>query len=208
MLPVNAQRQQEVLDTVRQSFARTSAQVAETQATVDRARDQYQEATRRVFRLYFARLRAAGLNLDFQVDGHLKPGDDGRFELEIRVRVGDKPPVHHDSQDLSGGQKAALSILMGMTAVALESDGAGFFLIDEPFAASDINKINELGSFLARTEAQYLLSMPTSSDLEQCGAWLGAVWTTTRTRGGVDARGKPVLAPAIKQGFLSGARDA
>ena len=208
MLPVNAQRQQEVLDTVRQSFARTSAQVAETQATVDRARDQYQETTRRVFRLYFARLREAGLNLDFQVDGHLKPRDDGRFELEIRVRVGDKPAVHHDSQDLSGGQKAALSILMGMTAVALESDGAGFFLIDEPFAASDINKINELGSFLARTEAQYLLSMPTSSDLEQCGAWLGAVWTTTRTRGGVDARGKPVLAPVIKQGFLSGARDA
>lgn len=207
MLPVNAARQQEVLDTVRQSLERTRAQVAETQLTADRAREQYQETTRRVFRAYFARLREAGLALDFQVDGRLEPRDDGRFEVDIRVRVGDKPAVHHDSQDLSGGQKAALSILMGMTAVSLESDGAGFFLIDEPFAASDINKINELGSFLARTEAQYLLSMPTSSDLEQCGAWLAAVWTTTRTRGGVDARGRPVLAPVVKQGFLRGARD-
>lgn len=207
MLPVNARRQQEVLDTVRQSLARTAAQVAETQVTVDRAREQYQETTRRVFRAYFARLREAGQALDFQVDGRLEPREDGRFEVDIRVRVGDKPAVHHDSQDLSGGQKAALSILMGMTAVSLESDGAGFFLIDEPFAASDVNKINELGSFLARTEAQYLLSMPTSSDLEQCGSWLGAVWTTTRTRGGVDTRGRPVPAPPIKQGFLRGARD-
>lgn len=207
MLPVNAARQQEMLDTVRQSLERTSAQVVETQQTAARAREQYQETTRRVFRAYFARLRDAGLALDFQVDGRLEPRDDERFEVDIRVRVGDKPAVHHDSQDLSGGQKAALSILMGMTAVSLESDGAGFFLIDEPFAASDVNKINELGNFLARTKAQYLLSMPTSSDLEQCGGWLAAVWTTTKSRGGVDARGRPVLAPIVKQGFLSGARD-
>jgi ATPase subunit of ABC transporter with duplicated ATPase domains len=192
---------------VKESLDRTAEQVREAEGKATAAREQYHETTRRVFRAYFARLREAADALDFQVEGRLEPREDGRFEVDIRVRVGDKPAVHHDSQDLSGGQKAALSILMGMTAVSLESDGAGFFLIDEPFAASDINKINELGSFLALTEAQYLLSMPTSSDLERCGPWLGAVWTTTRTRGGLDERGRPVLAPPVRQGFVRGARE-
>ncbi len=115
--------------------------------------------------------------------------------------------MHHDSEELSGGQKAALSMLMAMTAVALDDDGPGFFLVDEPFAASDVGKINELGAFLERTGARYILSMPTSADLAQCGPWLQAVWGCTRSRGGFDARGQPVLAPPVKQMFTAEARD-
>ena len=115
--------------------------------------------------------------------------------------------MHYTSSDLSGGQKAALSILMAMTAVSLESDGAGFFLVDEPFSASDVYKINELGDFLARTKAQYLVSMPTSSDVAQCGEWLSATWISTKSPGGFDGAGRPVLAPPVKLNFSNGTRD-
>ena len=121
--------------------------------------------------------------------------------------IDQKPPVHYASPDLSEGQKAALSILMAMTAVSLESDGAGFFLVDEPFSASDVYKINELGSFLARTKAQYLVSMPTSSDIAHCGDWLSATWISTKSPGGFDATGRPVVATRLKLNFSHGTRD-
>ncbi len=202
LLPTNAARQAAEVEAVRERLARLEDGLGRTQEAARAAQQQYQETTRRIFRSYWGRLQTAAQQLDFQVEGRLEPREDGRFSCEVRVRVGEKPAVHHDSEDLSGGQKAALSILMGMTAVSLESESAGFFLIDEPFSASDIHKINELGTFLGRTQAQYLLSMPTSSDIERCGDWLQAVWLCTRSRGGHQADGRPRLAPPIKLGFL------
>lgn len=61
--------------------------------------------------------------------------------------------------------------------------------------------MNELGTFLGRTDAQYLLSMPTFSDLERCGEWLESVWICTKSRGGVDEQGKVRLAPRVKLGM-------
>lgn len=207
LLPVNAARQEQEVAAVANRLETLRASLDLTQKAAEEAREQYQDTTRRVFRAYFARLREAAEALDFHVEGRLDPREDGRFSCDVRVRVGEKPPVHHDSEDLSGGQKAALSILMGMTAISLESEGAGFFLIDEPFAASDVHKINELGEFLARTRAQYLLSMPTTADLERCGTWLESVWTCTRSRGGFTDDGHPVLAPRVRLGFVHGGRD-
>lgn len=207
LLPQNHARQAAEAEAVERRLEVLRAQLDATRAAAEEARDQYQRTTRLVFRGYFARLREAGGALDFGIEGRLEPRENGRFSCDIRVAVGDKAPVHHDSEDLSGGQKAALSILMAMTAVSLESEGAGFFLIDEPFAASDVHKTNELGRFLDRTGAQYLVSMPTSADLDQCGPWLRATWTCTRSRGGFDAAGRPVLAAPVKLGFAVGARD-
>lgn len=208
LLPLNFERQRGEVGAVEERLQQLDAALAETRAAAESAREEYQQATRRVFRAYFARLRQDAKELDFTVDGELVPADNGRFRCEVRVGVGEKAPVHYGSGELSGGQKAAVSILMAMTAVSLESDGAGFFLVDEPFSASDVYKINELGSFLDRTGAQYLVSMPTSSDLEQCGPWLSAVWTCTKTRGGYDEARRPVLAPLVKLSFAPGARDA
>jgi hypothetical protein len=67
--------------------------------------------------------------------------------------------------------------------------------------------INELGDFLARTKAQYLVSMPTSSDVAQCGEWLSATWISTKSPGGFDGAGRPVLAPPVKLNFSNGTRD-
>ena len=105
---------------------------------------------------------------------------------------------------MSGGQKAALSILMAMTTMHVHGDAsaAGFFVVDEPFSASDVHKIQELGLFLDQTGAQYLVSMPTTSDLARCGAWLQAVLTCTKSIGGVDATGALRLAPPVKCSYV------
>lgn len=207
LLPTNHARQQSEVEAVTSRLEQIETARQKTQAAAEEAQEQYQRFTRRVFKHYFARLRDAGAALDFTIDGKLAPLPTGDFVCEIHVGVGQKVPVHYRSEDLSGGQKAALSILMGMTAVSLESDGPGFFLIDEPFSQSDLNKINELGWFLRRTGSQYLVSMPTSADVQQCGEWLSATWICTKTRGGVDERGRPVLAPPVKLNLATGARD-
>lgn len=206
LLPTNFTRQRDEVDAVELRLERLGARLAQTREAAEEARTQYQRFTRTTFRAYWRQLRDEAAKLDFDVRGTLHGRDDGRFECDVRVGVGAKAPVHHDSEDLSGGQKAALSILMGMTAVAFESESAGFFLIDEPFSASDVNKINELGRFLEQTGAQYLLSMPTSSDLEHCGDWLKAVWICTKTPGGHDDAGNPRLAPPVRVNVAHGGR--
>jgi len=91
-----------------------------------------------------------------------------------------------------------------MTTLRVHDDGAGagFFLVDEPFSASDTHKIQELGSFLASTGAQYIVSMPTTEELRRCGSWLQAVWTCTQTRGGRAEDGTLRLAPAVKCSYV------
>ncbi|MFT7621222.1 MAG: hypothetical protein ACI9WU_000383 [Myxococcota bacterium] len=80
--------------------------------------------------------------------------------------------------------------------------------MDEPFAASDTHKIRELGSFLARTGGQYLISMPTSMDIARCGPWLAAVLTCTRTPGGVDEQGQQRLAPPVRLSVVMNPSDS
>jgi ATPase subunit of ABC transporter with duplicated ATPase domains len=207
MLPINHQRQTQEVAAVEERLGRLAEAIERTREAADRAHHDYQRTTRLIFRDYFARLRRDAEQLGFRVEGELLNADTGRFRCEVRVGIDEKSPVHYASPDLSGGQKAALSILMAMTAVSLESDGAGFFLVDEPFSASDVYKINELGEFLSRTRSQYLVSMPTSSDVAQCGEWLSATWIATKSPGGFDGSGRPVLAPRVKLNFSNGTRD-
>lgn len=201
LVPEHFERQKIELGHVEQRLQRLGQDLDETRRAADEAHEQYVTTTRRVFRAYFTALGRAAEHLGYGIEGRLEQRQDEQFRCDVRIAVEDKAAVHHDSEDLSGGQKAALSMLMAMTAVSLEDEGPGFFLVDEPFAASDVGKINELGRFLQRTGARYLLSMPTSADLQQCQDWLRAVWVCTKTRGGIDAQGRPALALPIKQMF-------
>ncbi len=201
LVPEHFERQKIELGHVEQRLQRLREDLDETRRAADEAHEQYVTTTRRVFRAYFTALGHAAEHLGYGIEGRLEQRQDEQFRCDVRVAVEDKAAVHHDSEDLSGGQKAALSMLMAMTAVSLEDEGPGFFLVDEPFAASDVGKINELGRFLQRTGARYLLSMPTSADLQQCQDWLRAVWVCTKTRGGIDVQGRPALALPIKQMF-------
>ena len=203
-LPGNVRTLELQVEDVRQELARLDAQVDDAKKAADRAYDQYVSATKRIFRHYFGQLKESGTPLGFGLEGSLRTRDDGRFDIDLQVAIGDKAPVPYGSSSLSGGQKAALSILMAMTTLRLQGDAfsTAFFIVDEPFSASDVHKIQELGAFLDRTGAQYLVSMPTTSDLARCGAWLQAVLTCTKTRGGVDANGVIRIAAPVKCSYV------
>ena len=207
-LPILVQTQQTQVGDVRGELERIDSQTADAKEQVDRAHDDYKRMTRRRFQGYFARLRSRAEPLGFGIDGRLQGRDDGRFDVSVEVRVEGKDPVPYSSQSLSGGQKAALSLLMAMSTLeTLKGDekagaGPGFFIVDEPFSASDTHKIQELGTFLERTGAQYLVSMPTTMDIRRCGAWLDGVLTCTKTPGGYDAAGELRLAPLVKPSYV------
>jgi chromosome segregation protein len=204
-LPGNVRTLETQLDAVRGELERIQQQARQAGHAAERGRDAYQRATKRVFRAYFAQLQERAKDLGFGIEGRLQGSDDGTFEVVVRVAVGEKSPVSYSSPALSGGQKAAISILMAMGTLELSTEGqggAGFFIVDEPFSASDIRKIQELGHFLDRTGGQYLVSMPTTMDLQRCGAWLRTVLTCTQVAGGADADGALKLAPPVRCSFV------
>jgi len=198
-LPGNVRTLERQVEDVQAELDRLEQQAEADRAKVEAAHDQYRRFTRKRFRVYFERLAAEAERIRFRVEGNLAERTDGRFDVNLMVGVGDKAPVPYDSPALSGGEKAALSILMAMSAIeGRDGGGPGFFLVDEPFSASDTYKIGELGTFLARTGAQYLISMPTTMDIARCGSWLRAVLTCTKTPGGEGAR----LAPPVKCSYV------
>lgn len=203
-LPANVETLEKQVEAVRGELARLAAQVEEARQAAERAHEQYKTATRRVFKHYFALLELAGESLGLRLEGNPRPREDGRFAIDLQVAAGDKALVPYSSPSLSGGQKAALSMLMAMTTLRVHDDGGGarFFLVDEPFSASDTHKIQELGAFLASTGAQYIVSMPTTEELRKCGSWLEAVWTCTQTRGGRAEDGTLRLAPPVKCSYV------
>lgn len=204
-LPTHVRTLETQLEAVRLELERIAGDVRHAGDTAERAHRDYELTTKRVFRGYFARLGERGRELGFHLDGRLQPAPDQTFEAHVQVGVGDKAPVSYSSPALSGGQKAAISILMAMSTLETTGDGvsgAGFFIIDEPFSASDIRKIQELGHFLERTGGQYLVSMPMTMDLKQCGAWLSAVLTCTQVAGGSDERGELRLAPPVRFSYV------
>lgn len=203
-LHANVQTLEKQVDAVRKELEILDDHVDQAREAAERAHDQYRTATRRIFRRYFASLTEAGAPLGFTIEGNLRARDDGRFTVDVKIAAGNKDLVPYSSPSLSGGQKAALSMLMAMTTLRVhDADGGpGFFLVDEPFSASDTHKIQELGAFLDRTGAQYLVSMPTTEELRRCGAWLQAVLTCTQTPGGRDGTGRLRLAPPVKCSYV------
>lgn len=203
-LPANVQTLEKQVADVARELALLDDNVDRARDAAERAHDQYRTATRRIFRRYFASLAEAGGPLGFTIEGGLRARDDGRFAVDVKIAAGAKDLVPYSSPSLSGGQKAALSMLMAMTTLRVhDADGGpGFFLVDEPFSASDTHKIQELGAFLERTGAQYIVSMPTTEELRRCGSWLQAVLTCTQTPGGRDGAGQLRIAPPVKCSYV------
>ena len=88
-------------------------------------------------------------------------------EAGIHVSVGfdGKDPLPLGDASFSGGQQviAGLILLMGMA----ETDGHGFFMLDEPFAHLSIDRIDDVGRFLRATRSQFILTAPTTLDRAQ-----------------------------------------
>ena len=95
--------------------------------------------------------------------------DDDRTldEAGVHVRFGfdGKDPLPLGDASFSGGQQviAGLILLMSMA----ETDGHGFFMLDEPFAHLSIDRIDDVGRFLKATRSQFILTAPTTLDRAQ-----------------------------------------
>ncbi len=95
--------------------------------------------------------------------------DDDRVldEATIEVRFGfdGKAPLPLGDPSFSGGQQviAGLILLMAMA----ETDGRGFFILDEPFAHLSLDRVDQVGRFLRAARAQFILTAPTTLDRTQ-----------------------------------------
>lgn len=109
---------------------------------------------------------AAAVAVDMELP---RLADDDRTldEAGIHVSFGfdGKDPLPLGDASFSGGQQviAGLILLMAMA----ETDGHGFFMLDEPFAHLSIDRIDDVGRFLRATRSQFILTAPTTLDRAQ-----------------------------------------
>lgn len=94
--------------------------------------------------------------------------DDAKLdEAGIHVRFGfdGKEPVPLGDPSFSGGQQviAGLILLMAMA----ETEGQGFFMLDEPFAHLSLDRVDQVGRFLKGTKSQFIITAPTTLDRAQ-----------------------------------------
>jgi len=88
-------------------------------------------------------------------------------EAGIVVRIGfdGKRPTDLGDTAHSGGQQvvSGLVLLMAMA----ETEGDTFFIVDEPFAHLSLDRVDDVGKFLRRSGAQFLITVPTTLDRGQ-----------------------------------------
>ena len=137
---------------------------------LDECRADYLHVIRNTLHDYSKRARAlaevasAKLEIELPV---LRNDDRSLDEAGIVVRIGfdGKPPTEIGDTGHSGGQQvvAGLILLMSMA----ETEGDSFFILDEPFAHLSLDRVDDVGKFLRRSGAQFLITVPTTLDRGQ-----------------------------------------
>ncbi|PYU88723.1 MAG: hypothetical protein DMG25_19640 [Acidobacteria bacterium] len=92
----------------------------------------------------------------------LRNEDRSLDEAGIVVRIGfdGKPPTELGDTGHSGGQQVIAGIILLMSMA--ETEGDGFFIVDEPFAHLSLDRVDDVGRFLRRSGAQFLITVPTT----------------------------------------------
>ncbi len=151
--------------------------VADRRREADEARSELAECRRRYLEVvsgaladYRTRATEIARAADVAVEMDLpRLVDDDRVldEAGIHVRFGfdGKEPLPLGDSSFSGGQQVigGLVLLMAMA----ETEGRGFFMLDEPFAHLSIDRIDDVGRFLRSTRSQFILTAPTTLDRAQ-----------------------------------------
>ncbi|PYV03749.1 MAG: hypothetical protein DMG26_08845 [Acidobacteria bacterium] len=92
----------------------------------------------------------------------LRNEDRSLDEAGIVVRIGfdGKPPTELGDTGHSGGQQVIAGIILLMSMA--ETEGDSFFIVDEPFAHLSLDRVDDVGRFLRRSGAQFLITVPTT----------------------------------------------
>ena len=144
------------------------AEVASQELAACRGR--YIEVVSHTLREYRTRAveLARGADIVLEMDlPDLRNDDTVLDEATISPRFGfdAKTPLPMGDSSFSGGQQvvAGLILLMAMA----ETEGRGFFLLDEPFAHLSIDRVDQVGRFLNASRSQFIITAPTTLDRGQ-----------------------------------------
>jgi chromosome segregation protein len=137
---------------------------------LEKCREDYLEVIRSTLHDYAKRARSlaelASARIEIELP-QLENTDRSIDEAGIAVRIGfdGKPPSEIGDTAHSGGQQviAGLVLLMSMA----EIEGDSFFIVDEPFAHLSLDRVDDVGKFLRRSGAQFLITVPTTLDRGQ-----------------------------------------
>src|SRR5262249_524919 len=137
---------------------------------LEQCRGDYLDVIRSTLHDYSKRARAlaemASAKLEIELPD-LRNDDRSLDEAGILVRIGfdGKPPTELGDTGHSGGQQviAGLILLMSMA----ETEGDSFFIVDERFAHLSLDRVDDVGRFLRRSGAQFLITVPTTLDRGQ-----------------------------------------
>jgi chromosome segregation ATPase len=181
-----------------QHVERCRRQAADAQAELGECRRRYLDVVVGALADYRRRAVVLGAGADVTVQMRLpRLEDDDRVldEAEIHVEFGfdGKDPLPLGDPSFSGGQQviAGLVLLMAMA----ETEGDGFFILDEPFAHLSIDRVDDVGRFLRSARAQFILTTPTTLDRAQLDP-ASLVIVLSKKRPGDTHAPRPVVAVA------------
>jgi len=142
----------------------------QAQAELEECRKRYLEVVDGALQDYRRRAIELGhrANIVVEIDlPRLENEDKLLDEAIIQASFGfdGKDPLPLGDSSFSGGQQVIAGIILLM-AIA-ETDGQGFFLLDEPFAHLSLDRVDDVGRFLRSARAQFLLTAPTTLDRAQ-----------------------------------------
>lgn len=149
-------------------------------AQVEVTKNQHRVSVRRTIQRYlteFANMAKLIPGTSTEGSKLIEVGEDD-WELHLKVGFDGKEPVDYSSRKLSGGQKAATSVMLLMAALKLDGSFSLMFL-DEPAARLDDKRARELGQLLRAAGAQILLTAPTSASMLAMD-WIDHVLVTTK----------------------------
>ena len=136
----------------------------------DEARGAYISVLRNTVRRYGKNIRALGelAGIEVHVEApHLENDDTilAQAGLTVQFNFDSKGLMGLNDGEASGGQQVMKSLILLIGLMMDEARPGGFVFIDEPFAHLDVFNIDKVSSFLKSTQAQYLITSPTTHNV-------------------------------------------
>lgn len=134
------------------------------------ARGEYINVLRATIRRYGKNLRELGAKAGIAVEHempHLENDDLvlSQAGLIVRFDFDQKGMIGLNDGEASGGQQVMKSLILLIALMMDDERPGGFVFIDEPFAHLDIMNIDRVAAFLRATRAQYLITTPSTHNL-------------------------------------------
>ena len=188
---------QEDLTSLTRECQRRQAEAERAAGLTSDAREAYLGKLRATVRAYGHNVKRLGelAGIGVEVELPTLSNDDAvlaQAGLVLKFNFDQKGLMGLNDGEASGGQQVMKSLIMLIGLMMDEANPSGFVFIDEPFAHLDIFNIDRVAGFLKATEAQYLITTPSTHNINKLAA-SGRALATRKKRPGEQ------WAPAILQ---------